>query len=107
MTNPTLSWKYQNPTNPKLVEFAIDGSDGLFNTTRDSRKRFVIVNTASNQLPPVKLTRLGNQNIHGQATPELLIITDPEFRDQAERLAELRQSHDGISAFSGNHRTSL
>ena len=39
---------------------------------------------------------VANQNLHGMAVPELLIITSDDFIDQAERLADMHRAVDGI-----------
>ncbi|QJW87887.1 type IX secretion system sortase PorU [Spirosoma taeanense] len=47
---------------------------------------------------PSSLAVIANQNLRGQAAPNLLIITPAAWRDQAERLAAFRRSHDGLTA---------
>lgn len=37
-----------------------------------------------------------NQNIHGMATPDMLIITDKVFMEQAQRIAQLHKDVDGL-----------
>ena len=46
---------------------------------------------------------VGNQNLHGMAVPDLLIITDKMFMDQAERIADLHRAVDGIDVAVVDH----
>ena len=39
---------------------------------------------------------VANQNLHGMTTPDMLIITDKIYHEQAERIAALHQAVDGI-----------
>lgn len=45
---------------------------------------------------PLSLTQIYNQNIHSLAAPNLLIVTAPAWRAQAERLATFRREHDQL-----------
>jgi len=50
----------------------------------------------SDAFRPDQLTRVNNQNIRNLHAPDLLIVTVPPFRNEAERLAEFRRSHDNL-----------
>jgi len=39
---------------------------------------------------------VANQNLHGMATPEMLIITDSYFHSEAQRIADLHAAVDGL-----------
>ncbi len=53
--------------------------------------------TPSQNLSPASIQSIRNQNLHGQATPQLLIITAPSLRTEAERLAKFRRENDRLS----------
>ena len=53
--------------------------------------------TDAQLLAPVSLAPVGNQNLHGQATPNLLIVTSAAWLGQAQRLAQFRRDHDKLS----------
>lgn len=46
---------------------------------------------------PAYVGVVNNQNIAGKTTPHLLIISHPDFRAEAERLAQHRSAHSGWS----------
>nr|WP_235985293.1 type IX secretion system sortase PorU [Spirosoma utsteinense] len=48
-------------------------------------------------LAPISLMKVGNQDIHSQATPALLIVTPVAWLGQAERLAAFRREHDKLA----------
>lgn len=40
--------------------------------------------------------RIEPQNLHGMSAPDLIIISPPDFLDEARRLAQFRHHHDGL-----------
>ena len=46
---------------------------------------------------PTAVGKVENQNLHAIDRADMLIVTHPEFRAQAERLAEHRRSHNGYT----------
>lgn len=48
-------------------------------------------------LSPASLATVVNQNLHGQAAPNLLIVTPVAWLGQAERLAAFRREHDKLT----------
>ena len=48
-------------------------------------------------LTPASLVRIANQNLRGQAAPNLVIVTPTVWREQAERLARFRREHDNLT----------
>lgn len=38
-----------------------------------------------------------NQNIHGLSNPDMVILTDKEYLEQAERLAQMHRDHDNMT----------
>lgn len=48
-------------------------------------------------LQPKAVGPVANQNLHGITQADMIIITHPNFIDQAERLAEHRRTHSGLN----------
>ncbi len=46
-----------------------------------------------------------NQNIHGESTPDYVIITTPQLRAQAERLAQLHRDNSNLDVLVIDHNT--
>lgn len=75
--------------------------DGSFITpsksyTADSPARLVVFNTAAEQITPEYVGEAANQNLHGDSTPHLLIISTASLLPQAEALADIHRSLRGI-----------
>ena len=54
--------------------------------------------TDAQLLSPASMVAVSNQNLHGQPAPDLIIVTPVAWRQQADRLAQFRQEHDGLTA---------
>ncbi|MEZ0608449.1 type IX secretion system sortase PorU [Fibrella sp. WM1] len=93
-TNDLLIWDVQQPTTP--VQQAYTLANGQANwSVADSASFFL--HTARNLSAPATITRLANQNLRGQPTPNLLIVCPDAWRDQAERLAQFRRDNDKLT----------
>lgn len=91
-----LIWDVSDPFEPVNRKFNLNGSDASFAAPADARK-FIVFDPKSALLSPSFAGRVENQNLQGQPTPNLVIVTHADFLAQAERLADLRRSHDGYS----------
>jgi Peptidase family C25 len=50
----------------------------------------------SNLPRPARLVQMETQDLHGLDTPDLIIITHPDFIEEANRLANFRRTHDHL-----------
>lgn len=57
--------------------------------------QMVFFNTDHRQFTPEIVGTVANQDLHGTATPNMLIITTPALHAQAERLAQYHRDADG------------
>jgi hypothetical protein len=60
-------------------------------------KRFTAFNPDKAVSPNFE-SQIANQNLHALSPPQLIIITHPDFKKEADRLAAHRQSISGITA---------
>ena len=91
-TDDISIWNISDPYNVQSQSFNLDGESATFSVATDVLKKFIVFN---NSLPePVFVGRIENQNLSGLSTPNLLIVTYPDFEEQAHRLAAHRESHD-------------
>lgn len=88
-------WDITNPLLPVIQKTEIAGSELKFGVISGTLNEFIMFDR-SKTLTPGNMINIPNQNI--RATPEVdfLIITHPLFLQEAERLANLRRSHDGL-----------
>ena len=83
------------------IQYSTTGNQLSFVTKTDQIKEFVVFDPASADIPKPVYTGTGlgeveNQNLHAMQSPEMLIIVQPELREQAEELAAIHLAHDGL-----------
>lgn len=83
-------WDVTNKQKPRLVSGALNGSVFTFITETDTLKEFVASN-GSNYPSPRYVEQVQAQNLHALDFANLLIVTNPRFVSQAERLANLHR----------------
>lgn len=93
-------WEVTEPHAPRSQSVGFDGGSARFSaktspTPGDTMREYVAF-TDGNLPPPATVRAIPNQNLHGAPAPELLMVTAPAFRQQAERLAAFRRQHDGL-----------
>jgi hypothetical protein len=73
-----------------------DSTMFVFRASTDSLKEFIAFDGSS--LYPVYLSgTVTNQDLHGLAPTDLVIVTPPLFREQADSLADFHRTHGGLS----------
>jgi hypothetical protein len=93
--NSFVVWDLTNPTEVTNISLS---SYQSFSVPTETLKTFAIHDlNKSTYKKPLFDKKLQNQNLHGQATAELLIITAPEFLEAAERLAEYHINEDAMT----------
>lgn len=89
-------WDVTNPLRPFQQAYALAGTDASWSSDSLARHDYVLFSDAQTSFP-ASILPLANQNIHGQPTPNLLIVTPLAWRADAERLAQFRRTHDSLS----------
>lgn len=96
-------WHIGDPTRPQAVELQRSGQTASFMAKAG-------VEYASGEVPeyivfqaedlplPTWVESIDNQNLHALEPTNLLIITPTNLKDQAQRLADFRISHDNLTA---------
>lgn len=88
------------PTSPKLMSLEKKGTVSSFVASADGTIREFVAFESGNLRSPIisgdDLGSIENQNIHGAQTPDMLIVSYPDFLSQAEELADLHRSVDGF-----------
>ena len=96
----TQLWYVYYPDNPyqvALQSYDDDSGKGFAFFAGANRYSYYIAFDPAKTLKKISsFEPVPNQNLHGMATPELLIITDKLYHEQAERVAQMHRSIDGI-----------
>lgn len=89
-------WDITDSHNPLKVDFI--SSDDLieFTLATDSLREFVVFDDMS-FYQPVVFKSVANQNLHGITSVDFVIVSPDEFRQQAERLAQIHYDQDGLN----------
>lgn len=91
-------WNISDPLNPVSVDFNYADDTASFTLPTDSLLNFVIFDL-SQFFTPEYVGVVENQNLHAIAPPDMLIICPPEFKPQAQQLADFRETHTGLSCY--------
>ncbi|MBP9926478.1 MAG: type IX secretion system sortase PorU [Cyclobacteriaceae bacterium] len=88
-------WDVTDYLDAKDQDYSLTNNKLLFSTNTTLLKEFVVFKSDKAK-DPVFEGKVSNQNIHSMTHPELLIITHPDFLNEAQRLANHRQSISGV-----------
>lgn len=94
-TEINMIWDVTNPLQPVNQSFSMEGGRTSFGALSDQLLTYVAFKGES-YLAPGTARTVKNQNLHGTPNVDFLIITCPAFWDEAQRLADLRSSHDKL-----------
>jgi hypothetical protein len=89
-------WKVTDPVNVQLVNAVQSGNNKIFRAAQDTLQEFIAFNGSSYYNISFS-GKVENQNLHGAGPKDMIIITHPLFREQAERLAEFHAEKDGFT----------
>ena len=93
----TLVFDVTDGVNPWQVETTLEGTELSFSVPASTVLReFVAVKPAQIKSPEV-VGEVNNQNLHALEQQDMIIIAQPVFYEQAERLAEAHRVQDGLS----------
>ena len=99
-TSNTVVWCVNSPSNPTEVytyTYNDETGHGLeFFSTATTISHYVAFDPTKTMKKITGYEEVPNQNLHGMPVPDLLIITDKMFHEQAQRVADLHTAVDGI-----------
>ena len=88
-------WDISDNHNPKEVQYEISNNILQFTQHTDSLKEFIIFD-GSEFYSPVEYLPVPNQDLHSISQLNLMIISPEVFLPQAERLAAIHHTQDGL-----------
>ena len=89
-------WEITSPLKPFEIQSATASNILTFKVMTDSLRRFIAFDPLSDFPAIEKVEEVNNQNLHGLSTPDMLIITSPDFKSEAERLALFHLQNSGL-----------
>ncbi|MDX1629432.1 MAG: type IX secretion system sortase PorU, partial [Fulvivirga sp.] len=91
-----MIWNVTNTNQPAHQGHEMQNNQVLFGAASAALQEYAMFTLASLS-EPVILGQINNQNIRNTPTPDLLIVTHPDFRQEAARLVTFRRNHDQLS----------
>ncbi len=94
-----IVWDVSNWNNPVRIIGDYNSTDKTysFNLLSDSLRDIVVFNNNSNFNTIKPIGKIDNQNIHATEPVDYVIITHPNFIEQANRLAKIHEEHNNLS----------
>ena len=101
---PTRVWDVTVPSAP--VQQNITTTDGIaaFSPSTSGRREFIAFDeSATAYSHPELVGKVSNQDIHAQATPDMIILAPAAYLEQAQRVAALHERYDHFSVLVLDH----
>ena len=102
-TNNLVVWNIDNEANPVQYNYT-DYTDGESAPVKaftpgytKNWSQFVAFDPTMTLKKITAYENVENQNIHGLPNPHMVILTDKEYLEQAERLAQMHRDHDNMT----------
>ena len=90
-------WDVTSPYSANGQAARFESGSVKFKTTTNGLRKFLVFNPLEQFDKPVSAAKISNQDLQSVDAPDLLIITHPDFKSEATRLGNHRQTHDGLS----------
>lgn len=91
-------WDISNPVDVKRVNTNLSGNTLSWKSAGDQLREYLAFDGSSYH-PVTFVEQVQNQNLHALRDIDYLIIAHPDFRDQAERLADTHRSHQNMTVY--------
>lgn len=96
VNEPITIWDITDPLKPLQQQNLLQSNQLTFGVTSTELRSFFAF-SSKDYLEPTTIRAVANQDLRAVTNPNLIIITPPKFRAQAERLAAFRRTADKLS----------
>ena len=93
----TLVFDVTDGVNPQQMETSLNGTELSFSIPASASLREFVVVKPSQIKAPVTVGEVANQNLHALPQQDMIIIAQPNFTTQAERLAVAHRTKDNLT----------
>jgi hypothetical protein len=94
-SQPVTVWDVSDPAAVKSIGTTQSNNLVVFRLHTDSLREFTAFD-GSDFYSVQSFTKINNQDLHGTGNPDLVIVTHPDFINQANTLANFHQQHDNM-----------
>ncbi len=91
-----MVWDVTDKGNIRRIHTTVSGSSLTFRLATDTVREFIAFDGGS-FLTPEYAGMISNQNLHGSAPVDYVIVSHPAFLSEAERLAGFHRAHSNLS----------
>jgi len=88
-------WDVTDPVNPAKMQATLQGTDLRFANSCERLREYVAFNS-SNFLQPAAVGKIPNQDLHGLAPADFIIVTTQALLPQAQRLADFHRAKNNF-----------
>lgn len=92
-----IIWDISNPLQPKNQTYNLNGNQLTFGASTTALKSFIAFDKNQGFLTPESVGKIANQNIHSIDQVDMVIVYPTDFESEAQRLAQHRTQHSGIT----------
>lgn len=103
-TSDTHVWDVTNLGNILDMNVVVNGEVGAFSPTGSDIREYVAFKESGTYPSPTFEQNVANQNIHGEPTPDMIILAPEGFLAQAQRVAALHEQLDSMRVLVLDHR---
>lgn len=96
-SDQTVIWDITDPNKPVKIKYTLSDGNALFSPISSSEREYVAFNTESVKRAVNSPTKVANQNLHAMESPDILVITPPEYMSAALRFKDLHAKTDSLS----------
>jgi len=93
-----IIWNVSDPLNVQQVQAVLNGTELTYTLASSSLQEFVAFDGTALYSPKF-VAKISNQDLHNTGAYDMVIITHPDFREQADRLAAFHRDFDNLSVF--------
>lgn len=89
-------WDVTRPESPAVVDYQLIDGKAVFTVNESGYREYVAFYPDKVSTEPTRDALVANQDIHGMAVPDMLIVSPSDYLSEAKRLAEFHAEHDGL-----------
>lgn len=94
-TQNIIIWDVTNSTAPVEIEHTLYSNGSKFTAKTETLGEYVVF-SLENAYMPEFVENVGNQNLHAQNTPEMVIVTPLEFKPWADKIAAIHSGEMSV-----------
>ncbi|NCU03501.1 MAG: type IX secretion system sortase PorU, partial [Chitinophagaceae bacterium] len=95
----TVVWDITDPLRPQNVTGTLNGNEFRFVNTAERLREYVAFNQ-TNFLQPTAVGKMSNQDLHGAASPNYMIVAHSSLLSEAQRLATWHRQNQNLTTLT-------